>query len=90
MNQPPNQPNNALRLTVTPVLLGVVALPGLPAAGSGLGVAVALVETAGLLAGGSETTGLAVLKTQVYQFPISCQFSPLGEIPPCAPACRSS
>lgn len=36
-------------------------LPGLPAAGLGLGVAVALVETTGLLAGGGEAAGLAVL-----------------------------
>ena len=36
-------------------------LPGLPAASGGLVVAVALVETARLLAGGSETTSLAVL-----------------------------
>lgn len=36
-------------------------LPGLSAAGLGLGVAVALVETTGLLAGSSETAGLAVL-----------------------------
>lgn len=36
-------------------------LPGLPAAGLGLGVAVALVEAARLLAGGGEAAGLAVL-----------------------------
>jgi len=48
-------------LTVTPVALGVVPLPGLPAAGSGLVVSVALVETPGLLASGSKTTRLAVL-----------------------------
>lgn len=36
-------------------------LPGLSAAGLGLGVAVALVETTGLLAGGGETAGLAML-----------------------------
>ena len=36
-------------------------LPRLPAAGSGLVVAVALVETTRLLAGGSKTAGLAVL-----------------------------
>lgn len=35
--------------------------PGLSAAGLGLVVAVALVEATGLLAGSSETTGLAVL-----------------------------
>lgn len=38
-----------------------MALPGLSAAGLGLVVAVALVETARLLAGGGEATGLAVL-----------------------------
>ena len=38
-----------------------MALPGLSAAGLGLVVAVALVETTGLLAGGGETTSLAVL-----------------------------
>ena len=36
-------------------------LPGLPAAGLGLAVAVALVETTRLLASGSETTSLAML-----------------------------
>ena len=38
-----------------------MALPGLSAAGAGLVVAVALVEAAGLLAGGGEAAGLAVL-----------------------------
>lgn len=38
-----------------------MALPCLPAAGLGLVVAVALVEAAGLLAGGGKTAGLAVL-----------------------------
>ena len=42
-----------------------MALPGLPAAGLGLGVAVALVETTGLLAGGGEAAGLAVLVDRV-------------------------
>lgn len=36
-------------------------LPGLSATGLGLGVAMALVETTGLLAGGSKTAGLTVL-----------------------------
>jgi hypothetical protein len=49
------------RLSVTPERQGVVALPGLSAASLGLVVAVALVETAGLLAGGCEAAGLAVL-----------------------------
>lgn len=38
-----------------------MTLPGLSAASLGLVVAVALVETAGLLAGGGEAAGLAVL-----------------------------
>lgn len=38
-----------------------MAQPGLSATGTGLVVAVALVETTGLLAGGGETTALAVL-----------------------------
>lgn len=38
-----------------------MSLPGLSAAGGGLVVAVALVETAGALAGSSEAAGLAVL-----------------------------
>jgi hypothetical protein len=49
-------------LTVTVNLKGVVALPGLAATGGGLVVAVALVETTGLLAGSGETTRLAVLR----------------------------
>lgn len=49
------------RLPVAPQGQGVVSLPGLSAAGSGLVVAVALVETTGALAGGGEATGLAVL-----------------------------
>lgn len=51
----------ASRLPVAPQGQGVVLLPGLSAAGLGLGVAVTLVEAAGLLAGGGEATGLAVL-----------------------------
>lgn len=38
-----------------------MSLPGLSATGLGLVVAVALVETAGLLAGGGETASLAML-----------------------------
>lgn len=49
------------RLSVAPQRQGVVLLPGLSAPGLGLGVAVALVETTGLLASGGETAGLAVL-----------------------------
>lgn len=51
----------ARRLSVAPQGQGVVLLPGLATAGLGLGVAVALVETARLLAGGGEAAGLAVL-----------------------------
>lgn len=50
-----------MRLSVTPQGQGVVSLPGLSAASLGLVVAVALVETTGLLAGGGETASLAVL-----------------------------
>jgi hypothetical protein len=51
-----------LHLTVSPVALGVLALPGVAATGGGVVVAVALVDTTGLLAGSGETTGLAVLE----------------------------
>lgn len=51
----------APRLTVAPELEGVLPLPGLPPAAAGVVVAVALVETARLLAGGGEATSLAVL-----------------------------
>lgn len=54
-------PRVTWRLTVSPERQGVVALPGLSAASLGLVVAVTLVETTGLLAGGGETTSLAVL-----------------------------
>lgn len=54
-------------LTVTPVALGVVELPGVATASLGVVVAVALVDTTGLLAGGSETTGLAVLERKFSQ-----------------------
>jgi hypothetical protein len=57
----PSRPSVARRLPVTPQGEGVVALPGLSPAGAGLVVAVALVETTRLLAGGGETAGLAVL-----------------------------
>ena len=60
LSSPPG-PRRLRRLPVAPEGEGVVALPGLSAAGLGLGVAVALVETAGALAGGGEAAGLAVL-----------------------------
>ena len=48
-----------------------MSLPGLAAAGASLVVAVALVETTGLLAGSGETTGLAVLQVETnVSFPI--------------------
>lgn len=53
-------------LSVAPEGQGVVLLPGLPAAGLGLGVAVTLVETTGLLAGGGEAARLAVLVDGVH------------------------
>lgn len=52
---------SAEHLSVSPEGQGVVALPGLSATSLGLVVATTLVETTGLLAGGGETTGLAVL-----------------------------
>lgn len=53
--------SSSTRLSVTPERKGVVSLPGLSAASLGLVVTVTLVETTGLLAGGSEAAGLAVL-----------------------------
>lgn len=53
--------SSSTRLSVAPEREGVVPLPGLSAASLGLVVAVALVETTGLLASGGETTRLAVL-----------------------------
>lgn len=41
-----------------------MALPGLATTGRGVVVAVALVEATGLLAGGGEATGLAVLENR--------------------------
>lgn len=57
----PQKKKDSLKLTVSPVALGVVALPGLASAGAGLVEEVALVDTTGLLAGSGETTSLAVL-----------------------------
>lgn len=54
------------RLSVAPQRQGVLALPGLPAASSGVVVLVALVDTTGLLAGGGETASLTVLVHRVY------------------------
>lgn len=48
-------------LAVAPERQGVVPLPGLPPASSGLVVTVTLAETTALLAGGGETAALAVL-----------------------------
>lgn len=55
-------------LTVSPVALGVVAQPGLPATSGGLVVAVATVDTTGLLAGSGEATRLAVLSRNTGQY----------------------
>lgn len=49
-------------LTVTPVALGVLALPGVAATSLGVVVTVSLVDTTGLLASGGKATGLAVLE----------------------------
>lgn len=57
----PDAPDSSLYLTVTLEVEGVVALPGLAATGGGLVEAVTLSETAGLLASGCKTAGLAVL-----------------------------
>lgn len=48
-------------LTVTPVRLSVLELPGVAATGLGVVVAVALVDTTGLLASGGKTTSFTVL-----------------------------
>ena len=48
-------------LSVAPERQGVLLLPGLPAAGRGVVVLVATVDTTGLLAGGGETASLTVL-----------------------------
>lgn len=53
-------------LTVTPVALGVLELPGVAATGLGVVVAVTLVDTTGLLASGGETTSLAVLVKKIF------------------------
>jgi hypothetical protein len=50
-----------MHLTVAPEGEGVVPLPGLPPAGSGVVELVSTAETTALLAGGGETTSLAVL-----------------------------
>lgn len=50
-----------MHLPVAPEGEGVVPLPGLPPAGSGLVVPMSLAKTTALLAGGGEATALAVL-----------------------------
>ena len=50
-----------MHLPVAPEGEGVVPLPGLPPASSGLVVSVSLAQTTALLAGGGEATALAVL-----------------------------
>lgn len=52
-----------MHLPVAPEREGVVALPGLSPASSGLVELVTLAETTGLLAGSGEATGLAVLSS---------------------------
>ena len=56
-----NTPKLRTHLSVAPEREGVVALPGLSATTTSVVVAVALVETTGLLASGGEATRLAVL-----------------------------
>lgn len=58
-------PHVRTRLPVAPQRKGVLSLPGVTAAGLGVVVAMALVETTALLAGGSETAHLAVLVDRV-------------------------
>ena len=53
------------RLTVSPELLGVLASPGVTTTGAGVVVAVALVDTTGLLAGRGKTTSLTVLVEKI-------------------------
>ncbi len=50
---------------VSPERQGVVSLPGLPPSGSGLGECVTLAQATGLLAGGGEASGFAVLVIRV-------------------------
>jgi hypothetical protein len=78
-------------LTVTPVALGVLELPGVATASLGVVVAVTLVDTTGLLAGGSETTSLAVLRKKISSVWLfrGKRFVGLG-ISPCGRGCRSS
>lgn len=61
----PKHASKLARLTVTPVALGVLALPGVAATRLGVVVAVALVDTTGLLAGSGKTTGLTVLRGKI-------------------------
>lgn len=78
-------------LTVTPVALGVLELPGVATASLGVVVAVTLVDTTGLLAGGSETTSLAVLEKDFHQYGRSVGDNFVGiKISPCGRGCRSS
>lgn len=58
--------HHSAHLPVSPEAEGVVSLPGLAAAGVGLGVTVTLLDTTGLLASGSEATRLAVLKVKKF------------------------
>jgi len=64
-------------LTVTPVALGVVLLPGLSPSGSGLVVSVTLVEASALLARGGEATALSVLVNWLND-PVDPGVSPYG------------
>ena len=59
--RPTMHKNTSTHLAVAPEREGVVPLPGLPPASSGLVVAVTLAKTTALLAGGGETAALTVL-----------------------------
>jgi hypothetical protein len=58
-------PRLSTRLSVAPQGQGVLLLPGLSAASSGVVVLVTTVDTTGLLAGGGKTTSLTVLVHRV-------------------------
>lgn len=80
-----------MHLTVAPVALGVLELPGVTAASLGVVVTVALVDTAGLLAGSGETTALAVLKEKKDPSTLLAHGPKTrNENSPCGRTCRSS
>jgi hypothetical protein len=78
-------PESLLALAVSPVALRVDPLPRLPPPGFGLGVAVALVDAARLLARRRQASGFAVLPTVRMNTHISGNFHG-KQHPPCEPA----